>query len=105
VRDVGEREERVSECDGKSCSREEHIGDGYTSIEGDTNASERACVCARMSSVRVLCALSRTFASVRAVRRQEMFEISSCYFPITFNAPPNDPFGITGADLKVTLIT
>ena len=29
-----------------------------------------------------------------------MFDAVFCYFPITFRAPPNDPYGITAQDLK-----
>ena len=31
---------------------------------------------------------------------EEIFELTSCYFPITFHPPKNDPIGITGADLQ-----
>jgi len=31
---------------------------------------------------------------------EELFEITSCYFPITFHPPPNDPIGITGNELQ-----
>lgn len=34
---------------------------------------------------------------------EEIFEITACYFPITFIAPKNDPHGITGEDLKRAL--
>nr|XP_019939047.1 PREDICTED: MMS19 nucleotide excision repair protein homolog isoform X1 [Paralichthys olivaceus] len=30
---------------------------------------------------------------------EELFEVTSCYFPIDFNPPPNDPHGITKEDL------
>ena len=32
-----------------------------------------------------------------------MFDIVYCYFPITFRPPPDDPYGITAADLKQRL--
>lgn len=32
-----------------------------------------------------------------------MFDITFCYFPITFRPPPNDPYGITSDDLKKAL--
>ncbi|KAJ8404898.1 hypothetical protein AAFF_G00332850 [Aldrovandia affinis] len=34
---------------------------------------------------------------------EELFEVTSCYFPIDFTPPPNDPHGITQGDLIVTL--
>ncbi|KAM9326174.1 MMS19 nucleotide excision repair protein homolog [Gastrophryne carolinensis] len=34
---------------------------------------------------------------------EELFEVVSCYFPIDFNPPPNDPHGITREDLIVGL--
>ncbi|KAI8838884.1 Dos2-interacting transcription regulator of RNA-Pol-II-domain-containing protein [Chytriomyces cf. hyalinus JEL632] len=34
---------------------------------------------------------------------EDIFESIYCYFPITFRPPPNDPYGITSADLKVQL--
>ncbi|TNN04148.1 hypothetical protein fugu_001177 [Takifugu bimaculatus] len=34
---------------------------------------------------------------------EEMFEVTSCYFPIDFTPPPNDPHGITREELVVTL--
>ena len=34
---------------------------------------------------------------------EELFEVTSCYFPITFRPPPNDPYGITSEDLKTEL--
>lgn len=39
--------------------------------------------------------------SLRVV--QELFDITFCYFPITFKPPPNDPYGITADDLKLAL--
>ncbi len=32
-----------------------------------------------------------------------MFDIIFCYFPITFKPPPDDPYGITPSDLKISL--
>nr|XP_033796667.1 MMS19 nucleotide excision repair protein homolog isoform X2 [Geotrypetes seraphini] len=34
---------------------------------------------------------------------EELFEVTSCYFPIDFTPPPNDPHGITREDLIVSL--
>ncbi|KAI0794485.1 ARM repeat-containing protein [Fomes fomentarius] len=34
---------------------------------------------------------------------EDFFNITFCYFPITFRPPPNDPYGITAEDLKNTL--
>lgn len=36
--------------------------------------------------------------------RQEFFDITYCYFPITFRPPPDDPYGITTEDLKRSLL-
>jgi hypothetical protein len=35
------------------------------------------------------------FADAVAAYTQELFEVTACYFPITFTPPPNDPHGIT----------
>ncbi|CAG8724917.1 11146_t:CDS:2, partial [Scutellospora calospora] len=32
-----------------------------------------------------------------------LFEVTFCYFPITFKPPPDDPYGITANDLKIAL--
>ncbi|GHJ87563.1 hypothetical protein NliqN6_3965 [Naganishia liquefaciens] len=34
---------------------------------------------------------------------EDLFDIIFCYFPITFRPPPNDPYGITSDDLKLSL--
>ena len=34
---------------------------------------------------------------------QTYFNITFCYFPITFRPPPNDPYGITTDDLRLAL--
>jgi DNA repair/transcription protein MET18/MMS19 len=34
---------------------------------------------------------------------QDFFDITFCYFPISFKPPPNDPYGITAEDLKSAL--
>ncbi|KAG5647524.1 hypothetical protein DXG03_009461 [Asterophora parasitica] len=34
---------------------------------------------------------------------ESMFNITYCYFPITFRPPPNDPYGITTEDLQKAL--
>ncbi|CAO3612092.1 unnamed protein product [Mucor hiemalis] len=34
---------------------------------------------------------------------EDIFEVTFCYFPITFKPPPDDPYGITAEDLKINL--
>ncbi|ORX91539.1 ARM repeat-containing protein [Basidiobolus meristosporus CBS 931.73] len=34
---------------------------------------------------------------------ESLFEVTFCYFPITFKPPPGDPYGITASDLKLAL--
>lgn len=34
---------------------------------------------------------------------EELFDVTFCYFPISFRPPPNDPYGITADDLKLAL--
>eukprot|EP00163_Fabomonas_tropica_P033195 TRINITY_DN861_c0_g1_i16.p1 TRINITY_DN861_c0_g1~~TRINITY_DN861_c0_g1_i16.p1 ORF type:complete len:167 (-),score=35.01 TRINITY_DN861_c0_g1_i16:146-646(-) len=34
---------------------------------------------------------------------EDIYEVTSCYFPITFTPPPNDPYGITKDDLVLGL--
>ncbi|KAA8914088.1 hypothetical protein TRICI_002985 [Trichomonascus ciferrii] len=34
---------------------------------------------------------------------EDMFDVTFCYFPITFEPPKNDPYGITSNDLKTAL--
>lgn len=34
---------------------------------------------------------------------EDFFDVTFCYFPITFRPPPNDPYGITADDLKLAL--
>ncbi|RUP34620.1 Dos2-interacting transcription regulator of RNA-Pol-II-domain-containing protein [Jimgerdemannia flammicorona] len=34
---------------------------------------------------------------------EDLFEVTFCYFPITFKPPPDDPYGITAEDLKFSL--
>jgi DNA repair/transcription protein MET18/MMS19 len=38
-----------------------------------------------------------------AYNSQDFFDITFCYFPISFKPPPNDPYGITAEDLKSAL--
>ncbi|KAG6329826.1 hypothetical protein ID866_9262, partial [Astraeus odoratus] len=35
---------------------------------------------------------------------EDYFDITFCYFPITFRSPPNDPYGISADDLKASLL-
>ncbi|KAI9302458.1 Dos2-interacting transcription regulator of RNA-Pol-II-domain-containing protein [Cunninghamella echinulata] len=34
---------------------------------------------------------------------EDLFEVTFCYFPITFKPPQDDPYGITAEDLKISL--
>lgn len=34
---------------------------------------------------------------------EDLFDITFCYFPITFTPPPDDPYGISSDDLVVAL--
>lgn len=34
---------------------------------------------------------------------EDLFEVTFCYFPITFKPPPDDPYGISADDLKINL--
>lgn len=38
-----------------------------------------------------------------SIKFEDLFNITFCYFPITFRQPENDPYGITAEDLKATL--
>ncbi|KAH9059086.1 ARM repeat-containing protein [Lactarius vividus] len=38
-----------------------------------------------------------------SIKFEDLFNITFCYFPITFRPPENDPYGITAEDLKITL--
>lgn len=35
---------------------------------------------------------------------QSFFDVTFCYFPITFRPPPDDPYGITSEQLKEKLL-
>jgi len=55
--------------------------------------------------------LREAFAVVLAVTEnfplgkhaEELFDVTACYFPLTFRATANDPFGVTQEDLKTAL--
>ena len=36
---------------------------------------------------------------------EPLFDLTACYFPITFTPPPNDPYGITPDMLSTALRT
>ncbi len=46
---------------------------------------------------------SMPFAVLHSLVVQSMFNILFCYFPITFRPPPNDKYGVTSEDLKMSL--
>ena len=43
------------------------------------------------------------YACTKLTGIQDLFNITFCYFPITFRPPPDDPYGITTEDLKNAL--
>ena len=47
--------------------------------------------------------VARQFPKEIEPMAEELFEVTSCYFPITFKPPPGDPYGITSDDLKKEL--
>jgi hypothetical protein len=44
--------------------------------------------------------LSAPLGEATAQLAEELFEVTACYFPITFTPPPNDKFGITADMLR-----
>lgn len=44
-----------------------------------------------------------TYRSILRTHATELFDVTFCYFPITFEPPKNDPYGITSLDLKLAL--
>lgn len=50
----------------------------------------------------LLATLAPVFARHDALL-QQYFDVTSCYFPITFTPPPNDPYGITSEELILSL--
>src|ERR1700733_15836474 len=80
---------------------------------GRERSSQSAC-CFRDSSCysnrirhirshRSLCFHLLEINSIQCCRPQSLFNITFCYFPITFRPPPNDPYGITTEDLRLAL--
>ena len=47
--------------------------------------------------------LSAPLGEATAQLAEELFEVTACYFPITFTPPPNDPHGITREALSTAL--
>lgn len=47
--------------------------------------------------------LSPPFAEATAPLMGEIFDVTACYFPITFKPPPNDPHGITRERISLLL--
>ena len=45
--------------------------------------------------------LSAPFAALTAPLSNELFDVTACYFPITFTPPANDPHGITREQLSL----
>ncbi|KAL9559611.1 hypothetical protein PS6_000706 [Mucor atramentarius] len=54
-----------------------------------------------MSAFQIMTSIVRNFDISAHV--EDIFEVAFCYFPITFKPPPDDPYGITAEDLKISL--
>jgi hypothetical protein len=74
---------------GISCSFFPWTGSSYSSSTSRTS-SRYAC-------------FSVPCGGMFAHNSQDFFDITFCYFPISFKPPPNDPYGITAEDLKSAL--
>jgi hypothetical protein len=35
---------------------------------------------------------------------ESLFDVTACYFPITFKPPPNDPYGVTSEELVMSYL-
>jgi DNA repair/transcription protein MET18/MMS19 len=55
--------------------------------------------CLRISAI----LLSPSFSEATAPLMSEIFDVTACYFPITFKPPPNDPHGITRERISLLL--
>jgi DNA repair/transcription protein MET18/MMS19 len=51
----------------------------------------------------LVCAMVAGLEPARGEMAEELFDVVSCYYPITFEAPPGDKFGVTGDDLRAQL--
>jgi hypothetical protein len=52
---------------------------------------------------RIVPTLVESLEAARGELAEELFDVISCYFPITFEAPPGDKFGVSGDDLRQAL--
>lgn len=47
--------------------------------------------------------IASDYQSILSSHTTDLFDVVFCYFPITFEPPKNDPYGITSLDLKLAL--
>jgi DNA repair/transcription protein MET18/MMS19 len=53
--------------------------------------------------LRVLRRLQKALPEAADEHAETVFDVTACYFPITFTPPPNDPYGITPEMLAAAL--
>ncbi|KAJ0406912.1 hypothetical protein P43SY_001763 [Pythium insidiosum] len=72
-----------------------------SSMEGEKDP-RNLLLCLKIAR-ELLVALAPVFEKHDGVLLQQYFDVVSCYFPITFTPPPNDPYGITSEELILSL--
>jgi hypothetical protein len=53
-----------------------------------------------MVTFQLVCGMVGGLEPARGEMAEELFDVISCYYPITFEAPPGDKFGVTGDGLR-----
>ncbi|GLD97529.1 hypothetical protein PINS_up006219 [Pythium insidiosum] len=72
-----------------------------SSMEGEKDP-RNLLLCLKIAR-ELLVQLAPVFEKHDGVLLQQYFDVVSCYFPITFTPPPNDPYGITSEELILSL--